>query len=159
VASLVQACSGAGGESSSNGTDPSLMLMPNCRTRRGPRRGKAPRRGPYPEAEAPEPTFSTPSQSSPDKPRHALPFRAKPSHVTKLRGVAIHYAGFNVEGDPAAIMRSIQRTHMEQRGWWDLQRPAWNACTNQLGRPKFALTSRSGVRASRLGAPGHGAGR
>jgi len=79
-----------------------------------------------------------------------LPFRAKPSHVTKLRGVAIHYAGFNVEGDPAAIMRSIQRTHMEQRGWWDLQRPAWNACTNQLGRPKFALTSRSGVRASRL---------
>jgi hypothetical protein len=48
VSSLVQACSGAGGESSSNGTDPSLMLMPNCRTRRGPRRGKAPRRGPYP---------------------------------------------------------------------------------------------------------------
>jgi hypothetical protein len=79
-----------------------------------------------------------------------LPFRAKPSHVTKLRGVAIHYAGFNVEGDPAAIMRSIQRTHMEQRGWWDL---AYSACvaldgTVLEGRGLLVRTGANGTNAS-----------
>ena len=69
---------------------------------------------------------------------------------TKLRGVAIHYAGFNVGGDPAAIMRSIQRTHMEQRGWWDL---AYSACvaldgTVLEGRGLLVRTGANGTNAS-----------
>jgi hypothetical protein len=67
-----------------------------------------------------------------------------------LRGVAIHYAGFNVGGDPAAIMRSIQRTHMEQRGWWDL---AYSACvaldgTVLEGRGLLVRTGANGTNAS-----------
>ena len=68
----------------------------------------------------------------------------------KLRGVAIHYAGFNVGGDPAAIMRSIQRTHMEQRGWWDL---AYTSCvaldgTVLEGRGLLVRTGANGTNAS-----------
>ena len=57
------------------------------------------------------------------------PTKTRPAS-TKLRGVVIHYAGFNVEDEPAAVMRSIQRTHMEQRGWWDL---AYSECVAQDG--------------------------
>ena len=69
---------------------------------------------------------------------------------TKLRGVVIHYAGFNVGGDPAALMRSIQRTHMEQRGWWDI---AYNECvaldgTVLEGRGLLVKTGANGTNAS-----------
>ena len=38
-----------------------------------------------------------------------------------LRGVCLHWMGFNVTGDPATVTRSIQRTHMSPpRSWWDL---------------------------------------
>jgi hypothetical protein len=78
VASLVQACSGAGGESSSNGTDPSLMLMPNCRTRRGPRRGKAPEGGLTRRLKPP--SQPSPLQANQAQTRLALPGQAKPRH-------------------------------------------------------------------------------
>ena len=57
------------------------------------------------------------------------PTKTRPASA-KLRGVVIHYAGFNVEDDPAVVMRSIQRTHMEQRAWWDL---AYSECVAEDG--------------------------
>jgi hypothetical protein len=49
------------------------------------------------------------------------PIKTKPiGH--NLKGVVIHYAGFNIDidRDPAQIAESIQKQHMVGRGWWDI---------------------------------------
>ena len=38
-----------------------------------------------------------------------------------LKGVCLHWMGFNIHDDPATITSSIQRAHMSPpRGWWDI---------------------------------------
>ena len=38
-----------------------------------------------------------------------------------LKGVCLHWMGFNIHGDPATITASIQRAHMSPpRSWWDI---------------------------------------
>ena len=77
------------------------------------------------------------------------PTKTRPAS-TKLRGVVIHYVGSDVTGDPSAVMRGIQRNHMEERGWWDL---AYSECvaldgTVLEGRGLLARTGANGTNAS-----------
>ena len=38
-----------------------------------------------------------------------------------LKGICLHWMGFNIHDDPATITSSIQRAHMSPpRGWWDI---------------------------------------
>ena len=46
-------------------------------------------------------------------PRKTVPLRSP-------KGVAIHWVGVPVKGDPSKITRSIQTYHRETRGWWDI---------------------------------------
>ena len=77
------------------------------------------------------------------------PTKTRPAS-TKLRGVVIHYVGSDVTGDPSAVMRGIQRNHMEARGWWDL---AYSECvaldgTVFEGRGLLVQTGANGTYAS-----------
>jgi len=46
----------------------------------------------------------------------------KTKPIGKIKGVVIHYAGFtiDIDRDPAQLAKSIQRQHMDDRGWWDV---------------------------------------
>lgn len=57
-------------------------------------------------------------------PRNTTPL---PSSV---RGVAIHWVGVEINGDPSKITRGIQRYHQETKGWWDV---AYNYLVGQDG--------------------------
>jgi hypothetical protein len=58
-----------------------------------------------------------------------------PNNTTPLtnsvRGVALHWVGVPVTGDPEKIVLGIQRYHMETKSWWDI---AYNICVSQDGR-------------------------
>jgi hypothetical protein len=40
--------------------------------------------------------------------------------LTKPKGVAVHWVGVEVHGDPRNITQSIQRYHQKTKGWWDV---------------------------------------
>jgi hypothetical protein len=40
--------------------------------------------------------------------------------LKKPKGVAIHWVGVEVHGDPRNITQSIQRYHQKTKGWWDV---------------------------------------
>lgn len=65
------------------------------------------------------------------------PTRTRPFTPTRVKGVVIHYAGFNVAPLPpfagtltAALLRSIQKGHMDRHGWWDI---AYHVAVDQTG--------------------------
>ncbi len=49
---------------------------------------------------------------------------AKPARKTRPlrspKGVAIHWVGVEVWGDPIKIVQGIQRYHQQTKGWWDI---------------------------------------
>jgi len=51
--------------------------------------------------------------------------------TNSVRGVALHWVGVQVTGDPAKIVKGIQRYHQETKGWWDI---AYNMCVSQNGQ-------------------------
>ena len=48
-----------------------------------------------------------------------------------VRGVAIHWVGVEVKGNPSKIVKGIQRYHQETRGWYDV---AYNYLVSQDGQ-------------------------
>ena len=62
-----------------------------------------------------------------------------------LKGVCLHWMGFPIHDDPATIVRSIQRNHMNPpKSWWDI---AYNELISQTGVvvEGRGLTVRSGA--------------
>jgi hypothetical protein len=51
--------------------------------------------------------------------------------TNQVRGVALHWVGVKVTGDPLKIVKGIQTYHQETRGWFDI---AYNMCISQDGR-------------------------
>lgn len=87
----------------------------------------------------------------------ALPPR-KQRQLSKssVRGIAIHWVGVPVNGDSAAITKSIDRYHRETRGWWQI---AYQATIGQDGRAFECrgFRNRSGANGSSLANRSHGA--
>ncbi len=58
-------------------------------------------------------TLVTRSEWGAASPRKTTPLRS-------LKGVAIHWVGVEVHGDPMKIAQGIQRYHQQTKGWWDI---------------------------------------
>ena len=127
-ASSAGASSGAVVGSSSNGTGPSSVLMPNSPTRRCPSRGKAPRRGPYPE---PSPSSVSRLQVlSPSEPRPRAQLTARLSSRSPLcpqpqsgdlNRIRLLESISGLYGNGAEIIFEAKET-----GRYDLYEAVWN---------------------------------
>ena len=77
----------------------------------------------------------------------AAPTKTRP--VSKmLKGVCLHWMGFEVHGDAKRLVLSIQNNHMDPpKGWWDV---AYNELISQKGEvlEGRGLTTRSGAQGS-----------
>lgn len=51
--------------------------------------------------------------------------------TNSVRGVALHWVGVPVTGDPSKIVKGIQRYHIDTKSWWDI---AYNICVSQDGQ-------------------------
>jgi hypothetical protein len=58
-------------------------------------------------------------------PKNSIPL------TNSVRGIALHWVGVQVTGDPSKIVKGIQRYHQDTKGWWDI---AYNVCVSQDGR-------------------------
>ena len=70
----------------------------------------------------------------------------KTATLNSPRGVAIHWVGVPVIGDPYKFTKSIQRYHQETRGWWDI---AYNqVCADGVSFEGRGWSNRSGANGS-----------
>ena len=51
--------------------------------------------------------------------------------TNQVRGVALHWVGVKVSGDPLKLVKGIQTYHQDTRGWFDI---AYNVACSQDGR-------------------------
>ena len=84
----------------------------------------------------------------------AAPAR-KRTPLRKPKGVAIHWVGVAVIGDPRDQVKSIQRYHQETKGWWDI---AYNVlCGDGVSLNGRGWTNRSGANGTSYGNRNYGA--